>query len=251
MKYFRMLLLCAAAVNGGIAVAATFADKGLAADHNDPARVQSSELRPGFTTNDPGDPAADIADLFAFHTTQRTLVTILTWRTNIGFDLTLDPSVMYGIHIDANGSGDADFNIYARFGKQANGGEAWGAQIRGLPSRLDPLVLPVGIEFNTADLKVLTGLFDDPFVFDFDGFINGLSIGGISSNNQATNPDWRPNGRPFGLNNQNDSFRGLNVHGIIIEMSFESLGIDDEEEINVWSTSARRNGTAPVRYDSQ
>ena len=233
------------------AVAAALSGSVSAADHNDPARVQSSELRPGFTTDDPGDPAADIADLFAFHTTQRTLVTILTWRTNTGYDLTLDPSVIYGIHIDANGSGDADFDIYTRFGRQVNGGEGWGAQISGLPTRASPLVLPAGTALDTAGLKVIAGLFDDPFVFDFDGFINGLSIGGISAQNQPTMPDWQPNGRPFGLDNRNDSFRGLNVHGVVIEMAFELLGIDGNEEVHVWATSARRNGVAPVQYGSQ
>lgn len=232
--HVRMLLSCA--------VAATLAQSVSAADHNDPGRVQSSELRPGFTTDDPGDPAADIADLFAFHTTQQTLVIILTWRTNTGFDLMLDPSVLYGIHVDANGNGDADFNIFTRYGKQANGSEGWGAQIRGLPGRASPLVLPVGAALDTVDLKVLTGLFDDPFVFDFDGFINGLSIGGISAKNQPTMPEWQPNGRPFSLDNRNDSFRGLNAHGIVLEMPFELLGIDGNKEVHVWSTSARHNG---------
>lgn len=240
-----------------------------AADHNDPHRVQSDQFWNSKAT-DGADPSADIADLFAWNRQadpaaapdpdKDTLVLILTWRLD-DTDPALDPSVRYGIHIDAFGDvlkkpdSKADFNIYVRHGQNPKTG-AWGVKIDGLPGTSKSVVGTVGKELSVdvqgpkgaGKTKIISSVFDDPFVFDFDGFFYGLSVGlGNESPEVIADPALRdgrnppfalkPN-RPFGFNNTNDTIAGINVGAVVIEMPLQVVRARTSK-INVWSTTAR------------
>jgi len=247
-----------------------------AADHNDPRRVQSTEFW-NTTTTAGADPAADIADLFAWNkqavagspdAMQDTLVLALTWRVNAEDGTSLDDTVRYGIHIDngsllTDGDGEADFDIWIRHGKNSRG--EWGVKVENIPGVQGPVIAPVGqvVTLPVArgdyqgEATVLSGLFDDPFVFDFDGFFYGLSVGlgnpSPTEFHETQNPqtDGRQPPfaqaltRPFGFNNQNDPIAGINVHGVVIEVPLrivlreKKIGSGFKEFLNVWSTSAR------------
>jgi len=272
-----LLVLASAVVTAGL----VRARDGRAADHNDPRRVQSTQFW-NTTTTDGADPAADIADLFAWNRLatpgepdplEDQLVLALTWRVDAATGASLDETVRYGIHID-NGStfttkGDsvADFDIWIRHGH--NGQGRWGVRIDNLPGRQEPLIGPVGeilevpVSGNGYDgtATVLSGLFDDPFVFDFDGFFYGLSVGqgnpAPSDYDEATNPlpDERQPPfnlqatRPFGFDNRNDTIAGVDVHGVVIELPLRvvlreaTLFGQFKDYLNIWSTTSRP--TAP------
>lgn len=247
-----------------------------AADHNDPRRVQSTEFW-NTTTTEGADPAADIADLFAWNKQvvpgspdpmQDSLVLALTWRINAETGQSLDDTVRYGIHIDngsllTDGDGEADYDIWIRHGQNRNG--EWGVKIENVPGVQGPIVAPVGqrvaVPAQNGDFEgeavVMSGLFDDPFVFDFDGFFYGLSVGlgnpSPTELHETDNPqidDRQPPfapalTRPFGFNNQNDTIAGINVHAVVIEVPLrvvlreKKIGSGFKEFVNVWSTSAR------------
>lgn len=275
----RRLLLAAAAcatVAAGLARSAP-SD---AADHNDPRRVQSTQFWNTASTEG-ADPAADIADLFAWNRQatpgssdplKDTLVLILTWRVDASSGASLDDTVRYGIHIDngstfsVDGDSESDHDLWIRHGKNAQG--EWGVRIDNLPGLDGALVGPVGerleVEVASGDHRgtttVMSGLFDDPFVFDFDGFFYGLSVGQGNppppdfdeiANPQPDDrdPPFLPQGtRPFGFNNQNDTVAGVNVHAVVIEMPLRvvlrpaTLFGTFKNYLNVWSTSARPSG---------
>jgi hypothetical protein len=104
---------------------------------------------------------------------------------------------------------------------------------------------------------VLSGLFDDPFVFDFDGFFYGLSVGQGNpappsfDEEQNPFPDEREPAfalqptRPFGFDNRNDTIAGVDVHGVVIEIPLRivlreaTLFGRFKDYLNVWSTTAR------------
>jgi hypothetical protein len=247
-----------------------------AADHNDPRRVQSTEFW-NTTSTEGADPAADIADLFAWNRQavpgvadplSDTLVLALTWRVNAEDGSSLDDTVRFGIHIDngsllTDGDGEAEYDVWIRHGQNRQGG--WAVKVENLPGVEGAVVAPVGetVEVH-ADVgaydgttTVLSGLFDDPFVFDFDGFFYGLSVGQGNPSPEAFHetqnprPDGRQPGfqlqpnRPFGFNNKNDTIAGINVHAVVIEMPLrlvlreKKVGGGFKNFVNVWSTSSR------------
>ena len=250
---------------------------GEAADHNDPRRVQSTQFW-NTTTTEGADPAADIADLFAWNRLatpgapdprEDSLVLAITWRVDASTGASLDETVRYGIHID-NGSkfsidGDsrADFDIWIRHGKNAQG--RWGVRIDNLPGYDAPLIGPVGevleVEVERKRLRGYghgaLGSVRRSFVFDFDGFFYGLSVGQgnpvPTAFDEAANPlpDERqppfalqPT-RPFGFDNRNDTVAGVDVHGVVIELPLRvvlreaTLFGEFKDYLNVWSTSSR------------
>ncbi len=259
-----------AAIVAGAGLVGGFAPRLVAAaDHNDPHRVQSDQFW-NTTSTKGADSAADIADLFAWNRLadpasgpnpdRDSLVLILTWRLD-DTRPELDPTVRYGIHLDAFGDvfdkpdGEPDYDIYVRHGQDPRT-KAWGVKIEGLPGAKAALVGAVGKELTAAvkgplgagETRVISSVFDDPFVFDFDGFFYGLSVGlGNDSPEAIADPTLRdtrspgfalkPN-RPFGFNNKNDTIAGINVGAVVIEMPLHVVEAGTSK-INVWSTTAR------------
>jgi uncharacterized protein DUF4331 len=207
-----------------------------ASDHNDPVRVQASgpRLPGGKVEVSPGDPAADLADIFAWHT-KDSLVCILSWRTNPA-NPSLDPKLVYGLHIDndadLNPGDPADIDVWVRYAASESG--SWGQKVEGLPGLERAVVSAVGETTTTENgIRMVTGLFDDPFAFDLDGFFNGLSV--ALGNKAPASPSPLAD-HPFGFNAQNDSFAGTNVGAFVIEIPLELVDLNGEE-LHVWATS--------------
>ncbi|MCP4868421.1 MAG: DUF4331 domain-containing protein [Proteobacteria bacterium] len=166
------------------------------------------------------DPAADIADLYAWHTDDSTLVTVLTFA---GLGVSGDPAmydedVPYGIHIDNDGDAIADQDIWARFAPDSLGN--WGLQVQGLPGTGAPVSGAVEQVIEAPGGRIFAGLRDDPFFFDLGGFNTTVSTGDLTFDSSA------------------DSLAGTNVTSIVLEMDLGSA-LDGAESLSIWSTTSR------------
>lgn len=182
-----------------------------AADHLDPApTIMAGE-------------AADIADLYAWNTdtlaNNGNLVVALTFAGPVpGAGFTADRDVIYGIHIDNDDAmHDADADIWVRFAQDSDG--IWGAQISGIPGTSGPVVGPVGSIIDIGGAQVFTGVREDPFFFDLQGFRDTLMTGALS------------------FNPARDFFAGQNVSTVVIELPLRALPGDGP--YHIWATSAR------------
>jgi hypothetical protein len=131
------------------------------------------------------DPAADLADLYAWHTDDSTLVTVLTFA---GLSVSGDPAlydadVLYGIHIDNDGDAIADHDVWVRFGQDSLGG--WGLQVVGMPGTGAPVFGPVEHVIAAPGGRIFAGLRDDPFFFDLAGFNTTVSTGDLTFDSTA------------------------------------------------------------------
>ena len=151
------------------------------------------------------DPAADITDLYAWHTDDRVVVAVgFSGFSEAGTSANYDPEVLYTIHVDNDGDGMADREVYVRFG-QDDGGN-WGVQVENLPGALETIVGPVESTLDAGlGLRVFAGLRDDPFFFDLDGFKMTTMTGDLS------------------FDSERDSFIGTNVTMLVVEMSRDAV----------------------------
>lgn len=191
-----------------------------AADHTDP---------PSRTTGDSADRAADIGDIYAWHTTDGHTVLVLTYagpnEPIAGQTATYDPDVIYGIHIDTDGDQAADQELWVRFGQSASGN--WGVQVEGIPGG-DPAVQSGAVEITNRISGVTDGFFwaglrDDPFFFDLQGFQDTLSTGTLS------------------FVNDRDFFAGKNISAIVIQLQTSDL-VAAGGSFDVWATTGRVGG---------
>lgn len=183
-----------------------------AADHTDP---------PPRATG-PGD-SGDIGDLYAWHTDNDTVVAVLTFSgpampaaDQAG---TYDADTLYAIHIDNTGDAIANDTIYVRYGKNAL--DEWGIQVSGIPGEPADVVGAVETEISGASAKVWTGLRDDPFFFDLQGFQDTLMTGTLS------------------FDGTRDSFAGANITSIVIEMP-EAAVVGAGTTFSIWATTAKQ-----------
>lgn len=204
-----------------LAIGATQVLPGLgltAADHLDP---------PGRT--DPSvdgtpDRAADIADLFAWHTDDKFNV-ILTIAGPQATDqpATYDPDVLYQINISNSGSrANTEIPIRVRFGTGATT-DQFGVQVENAPGASGPIEGPVETTITQDGVMVRAGLFDDPFFFDLQGFIDTTNTGTLSFDS----------GRDF--------FAGQNLTAIVISIPRERIENGDNL-IDVWADTSRFGG---------
>ena len=180
----------------------------LAADHTD---------SPAATD----DPVVDISDFYAWHTEEGRLVLVLNYAglQGPGGEIDYDEAVLYGFHIDRDADQRSDHDIWIRFGQDNSG--AWGVQIHGLPQD-DVFVGAVGNAWTTAGgANVFCGPRDDPFFFDFEGYVNTLNTGTLSFD--ATR----------------DSFAGTNVQSIVLEIDLAAAA-QASTELSIWATSGRK-----------
>ena len=211
-KLQSKLMLCCAGLLSALALSPMTAQ---AADHTDP---------PAVSVN----PAADIADFYAYHRgtgANQTLVTVLTFAglqaPMPGQTDTYDPDVLYAIHIDNDGDNKPNTTIYARFGKNRN--DQWGLQVINLPGQAGPLAGEVEKTIDGSNgAKAFAGLRDDPFFFDLQGFNTTLMTGTLAFD--ATR----------------DSFKGTNVTAIVLEMPMAALS-PNGAPIQVWATTSIAN----------
>jgi hypothetical protein len=161
------------------------------------------------------DPAADIADFYAWHT-ETSLVMIVTFAP-VGTEGTYDGDVLYGMHIDTDADNAADRDVWVRFGQNEAG--AWGVQANGMTTDDSAIVGPVGETVShESGARVYTGFHDDPFFFDLTGFTETLDTGTLA------------------FDSTRDSIAGSNVTAIVAEIPLDTV---DAESFQVWATTGR------------
>ena len=212
-----------AAAAGGIALAAgaalTLPGLNLtAADHLDP---------PGRT--DPSvdatpDRAADIADLYAFYDANR-LYLILTFAgpAPTSRAATYDPDVLYTINISNRAPRtNTEIPVNIRFGPGAQAGE-FGVQVTGIPGVSGPIVGSVESTITKDNVEVHAGLFDDPFFFDLQGFMETSSSGTLS---------FMPS---------RDFFAGQNITAVAISIPRDRIA-NGSNPLDIWAETSRFGG---------
>lgn len=186
----------------------------LGADHAD---------APGATA----DPAADIADVYAFHDQAADRLTLVL--TFAGLKLpaagqvgTYDDDVLYTLNIDTNNDATPDQMVDIRFGQNASG--VSGIRVAGLPGAPAVITGPVETTLDpAAGVRVFAGLRDDPFFFDLVGFNDTRSSGNLS------------------FNNTRDRFAGTNLTAVVLETRLSAVATG---AFSLWATTARL--TAPT-----
>ena len=212
-----------AAGSGGLAlaVAAALWAPGIglvAADHLDPPQRTDPDVDPT------PDRAADIADIYAWHTDDA-INMILTFSGPVATDqpANYDPDVLYTINISNDGAAFLpNERIDIRFGQGAMPGQ-FGVQLSGVPGTARPIVGPVERTFESQGVTVRAGLFDDPFFFDLQGFMETKDTGDLS------------------FDSDRDFFAGQNLTAVVISIPRDRIENDDNR-IDVWSTTARFGG---------
>jgi Domain of unknown function (DUF4331) len=187
-----------------------------AADHFDPpARVD-----PAATTKP--DLAADIADLYIFHTAT-SLVVALDFGGPQATTLPAyyDRDVLYTVSLSNAGSTtDAEHNIVFRFGQDPTNANASGISITGIPGTTGAIVGPAETMIAAQGVKVFAGLIDDPFNFDAVGFRMTRETGNLA------------------FDNKRNRFFGLNSTVVVIEIPLSSIQ-NGTNPIAAWTTTAR------------
>lgn len=167
------------------------------------------------------DPAADIADFYAWHTDGGRLVLVLDFAglQAAGSTGTYDADMLYGFHIDRDGDHAPDHDIWVRFGQ--NGAGEWGVQVEGLPGE-ETFSGPVDTVLTSdGGAQVYAGPREDPFFFDFEGFLETLDTGTLS------------------FDPERSVFDGTNVTSIVVEVDLAAAA-DGSEALGIWATSGRK-----------
>jgi hypothetical protein len=192
------------------------------------------------------DTAADIADVYAWHTDRGTLVVVMTFAglRAAGDAPVYDPDTLYTIHIDntadaaekaqyTDNDNDnvSDIQINVRFGQ--NNLEEWGVQFNGVPGAEDTTFDgPVQTTLSNGTATVIAGDFDDPFFFDFEGFL-------------ATRDNLLDPADPLDIGFASivagapvDFFAGTNVMAIVVEVD-AATAVDENADnfIQIWATT--------------
>lgn len=203
-------LLTALGVGGLLVGAIAVGDSGGAADHLEAPLVAL-------------DGRTDINDVYAFVNGDNTvLVMTVNPAAGVLSPTTFDPDASYRFQIDNDGDFKKDTTIRVKFGaprddgsqrvKIKRVGDGGGRAARGW----------TGDEIALADGgKATAGAFDDPFFFDFEGFLG--TVKGEGS-------------RGFCDGGEVDFFAGFDVSAIVVEVPSDSLtGNGGDASINVWA----------------
>ncbi len=198
------------------------------------------------------NPAADLGDLYAWHTDRGTIVAVITFAglQSPGADPAYSRDVLYTLHIDNTATADkllsytnadrsanandntSDIDIRIRFGQ--NYLEEWGFQVENLPGTSEPIQGAVGTVVDAGGGVLATaGTFDDPFFFDLEGFnATIMNAADGTEDEDIAFAGLDPNG-----NGPVDHFAGTNVHAIVLEFpTAEAVG-DGEGLLQLWATT--------------
>ncbi len=189
-----------------------------AADHLDPPD------RTDPNVDSTPDRAADIADLYAWHTAD-TVNIILTFSGPQATDqpANYDPDVLYTVNISNAGSRvDTEIPIYIRFGNGPTAGQA-GVQVSNVPGTTSPIVGAVETDIARNGVKVRAGLFDDPFFFDLQGFMDTANTGTLS------------------FMSNRDFFAGQNLTGVVLSIPRNRIE-NGNNLIDIWAETSRFGG---------
>lgn len=188
----------------------------IAADHLDPP------ARTDPAMDSTPDRAADIADIYAWHT-DTSVVFALTFSGPQATNqpATYDPNVLYSINVSNTAPRTTtDIPIQFRFGTGAM--NQFGIRVTGLPGVTGAIEGSVETTLEKDGVKVRAGLFDDPFFFDLQGFRDTLNTGTLS---------FRSN---------RDFFAGQNLTAVVIEIPKDR--IETGMPLDVWGATARFGG---------
>lgn len=212
----KKLLALGAALALGLPVSVlTATSLGSAADHLDPP----TRTDPAMTSNP--DTAADIADLYAWHTADNVIVAITFAGPQPGTKKAYyDRDVLYTINVsNAGAATDAEIPIEVRFAQDAADPNAYGVQIKGLPG--GTIQGPVETTLTSANgILAKAGLVDDPFFFDLQGFHETQNTGVLS------------------IKNTRNFFAGQNDTAVILQIP-RALIANGTNPLNIWATTAR------------
>lgn len=184
------------------------------------------------------DRAADIADIFVFHSPDRPgrIVGALTFggrpapRTRIDVEY-CDRDVLYTIHIDKNADDLPDAEIYIRYGRDDAG--RCGVRFENVPGAgAQVFDGPTETVFaSPAGLRAFSGRRDDPFFFDPEGL--GATLMTFSGD-----PD-NPTGE-LRFDSTRDGFGGRNITAAVFEMEETALlSGASARRLRFWATSSR------------
>jgi hypothetical protein len=209
-----------------------------------PQEVTAADHADAPLTTD--DVAADIADVYAWHTDSGTLVVVMTFAglRAAGDDPVYDADTLYTIHIDNtadpaefpfwqdNGNDNlSDIDINVRFGQNDIGD--WGVQFNDVPGADDATFDgPVQTALTNGTATVIAGNFDDPFFFDFEGFL--LTRDNLLDDMSPIDIGFASlvGGAPV------DFFAGTNVMAIVVEIdAATAVNGNADNVIQVWATT--------------
>lgn len=164
------------------------------------------------------DPAADIADLYAW-SDGSTINAILTYNPFLlpGDAAVYDGDVLYTVHFDTDGDNVSDHDVHIRFGASPAGN--WGVQATNFPGAGAPVDGAVETVIAAPGGHLFAGLRDDPFFFDVAGFEATLTTGDLSFTGA-------------------DAVAGANVMVIAIEFDAASL-LGTGTTFQTWATTSR------------
>ncbi|CAN5375193.1 hypothetical protein BH10PSE13_BH10PSE13_23150 [soil metagenome] len=211
---------------GGVVLAAPLAFMAAermtpAADHLDPP----TRTDPAVDTNGPDVPA-DIADVYAWYTPTKVIIAYTFAGPKLGDrPATYDRDVLYGINISNSGNKSAPTSaIRFRFGVDTSSGSPqYGVQVSGLPGVTGNIVGPVEQRLEKDGVIVQAGLFDDPFVFDLQGFRTTTATATLS------------------FSNTRNFFATQNDTAIVVEIPRDRLQ-SGTNPLGIYVTSARFGG---------
>ena len=169
------------------------------------------------------DLAADIADIYVWHTTDN-VVFAFTFAGPQPLDRppTYDRDVLYTLNISNAGfPTDPEVQVRFRFGRDAAGNI--GIEVTGLPDGGGPLVGPVEQTLSRNNILVRAGIYDDPFFFDLQGFRETRTTGNLQFQSN----------RNF-FNTQNDT-------AVVFQIPKSRLQ-NGNNRLDVWVTTARFGG---------
>lgn len=217
MRHSKTFAYALGGVSFAIAAALFIPSVGVvAADHLDPP----GRVDPGVDSAP--DLAADIADIYAWHTDDSVIIA-LTFSGPQATDqaANYDPDVLYSINISNSAPRTAtDIPIQFRFGTGTM--DQFGIQVMGIPGIDDPIEGSVETLIEQDGVKIYAGLFDDPFFFDLQGFRDTLNTGDLS------------------FDSNRDFFAGQNLTAVVIEIPRDR--IDAGELLDIWGSTARLGG---------
>lgn len=174
------------------------------------------------------DPAADIADVYAWHDGGR-LITAITFAglraPMAGQSGTYDEDVLYEVRIGRAGGTfpstyEADVRIGLRFA-QVNGN--WIVTASNVPGTSGDITGQVETVVEDQGVKLYAGLRDEPFFFDLEGFNNTLATGTLM------------------FDSTRDSVAGLNCTAIVLEMDLAAV-TGSGSNLYLWATTSRKDG---------
>lgn len=208
-----------------------------AADHNEPDSVVNNGV--------PLNKALDIADIYAWYTTDR--VNMVYSFAGPGRDIksigTYDRDGLYMLNISTDSDPlTAEYSIEMRYAKDANGN--WGVQLKNVPGATGTIEGPIQKQLTSGDVVAEAGVFDDPFFFDSQGFTATKSAGDLRFCN-GTNAARQVPPEAVGTVPDNfqagvghcDFFFGTNDTMLILSMPRSAL--DKGNPLNIWVRSAR------------